>query len=195
MSNAGGFKSLNRYYDMLAGNTVWNPWEPDGAFDALSTITVGATAVASIEFAGIPQTYKHLQLRCHSLKSANPGTLMRVNGNSTVGNYSNHILYGEGSGSALAYTDPNYAGMVWALNDAGTTTIPAIAIIDMLDYASTTKLKTIRSLGGADKNGSGNIYFASGMNTVITSPITSIILNGAGANFNQNSQFTLYGVK
>jgi hypothetical protein len=31
MSNAGGFKTLNRYYDMLAGNTVWNPL-PSGIY-------------------------------------------------------------------------------------------------------------------------------------------------------------------
>jgi hypothetical protein len=169
-------------------------WQPDGAYDSLATVTVGATAVANIEFAGIPNTYKHLQLRCFSLKSSNPGTYIRVNGVSASGNYANHILYGTGS-SALAYTDPNYVGVVWAINDAGTTTIPSIAIVDILDYASTTKLKTFRALGGADTNGAGTVHLGSGMLHTSTSPITSLTINGGGANFNQYTQISLYGVK
>ena len=179
---------------IMASAMSANLWQPEGAYDSLATVTVGATAVANIEFAGIPSTYKHLQLRCFSLKSSNPGTYIRTNGNATAGNYANHILYGTGS-AAAAYTDPNYPGVVWAINDAGTTTIPAIAIVDILDYASTTKLKTFRALGGADTNGGGTVHLGSGMNHTSTSPITSLTINGAGANFNQYSSFSLYGIK
>jgi len=172
-----------------------SPLEVSGAYDALATVTVGATAVANIEFAGIPNTYKHLQFRCLSLKSANPGTNIRINGDATAGNYPQHILYGTGT-AAQAYADTvNYTGFVWGINDAGSTTAPVVSIIDILDYTSTTKLKTIRALGGADTNGDGQIWLGSGMNKVITAPITSITFNGGGANFNQYTQFTLYGVR
>jgi hypothetical protein len=35
------------YKSMLAGNTTWIDWEPGGAFDALGTVTVGSTSLAS----------------------------------------------------------------------------------------------------------------------------------------------------
>ena len=181
---------------IMASAMSANLWQPEGAYDSLATVTVGATAVANIEFTGIPQTYKHLQLRCLSLKSSNPGTNIRINGDATAGNYPQHILYGTGTGSAQAYADiVNYTGFVWGVDDAGSTTVPVASIIDILDYTSTTKLKTIRALGGADRNGAGQIWLGSGMNKVITAAVTSITFNGNGANFNQYSSFSLYGVK
>ena len=180
---------------IMASAMSANLWQPQGAYDALSTVTVPSGGLASVTFAGIPNTYKHLQIRCSTLRTTNPGILMQINGDATAGNYPQHILYGDGA-SAAAYADiTNYTGFVWGANDLGTTTIPGIGIIDILDYANTSKLKTFRSLTGTDKNGSGTIAFASGFNKVITSAITSITFNGAGANFNQNSTFTLYGVK
>jgi hypothetical protein len=182
------------YKSMLAGNTTWIDWQPAGAYDALATVTAPSGGLSSVTFAAIPNNYRQLQIRCFSLKSSNPGTLLRINGDGTVGNYPQRILYGTGSGTAQTYTDPNYAGFVWGLNDTGTSTIPAISIIDILDYSSTTKLKVMRTIGGSDANGSGNVYFSSGMNKVITDPINSITLV-TGANFNQHSQFTLYGIR
>lgn len=163
------------------------------AYESIATVTVGAGGTSAITFSSIPQTYQHLQIRCNSLKSTNPGTLLRINGIST--NYANHILYGDGAGSAQAYTDPNYQGIVWALNDNGSATVPTAAIVDILDYASTTKLKVIRAIGGADLNGSGNVYIGSGMYTASTQAITSLTFFGSGANYNQNTQIALYGIK
>jgi hypothetical protein len=68
-------------------------------------------------------------------------------------------------------------------------------IIDILDYANTSKYKTQRGLGGADLNGSGYISFNSG-NWRNTNAITSISLTPLyGSQFAQYSSFALYGIK
>jgi hypothetical protein len=196
-SNAGGFKSLNRYYDMLAGNAAWNPWEPDGAFDSLSTVTVPSGGLATITFAGIPNTYKHLQLRvlCRSDFAATlVGFHIRPNGE-TGANFSDHYLRGDGSsptagGNANA-TFPNLGYIPGA--SYSSSTFSAI-VVDILDYTNTNINKSMRSLSGFDTNGAGMVALnsASWRNTAAINSLA--IIPGAG-NFNQNSQFTLYGVK
>ena len=192
MSNAGGFKSLNRYYDMLAGNTVWNPWEPQGAFDALSTVTVGATAVSSITFAGIPNTYKHLQLRLMQKGTTRAG--MSFNGDTTLSNYYAHFLYGTGSAAAAGA-----GASSWPISVGSAAGQFGVAVVDILDYTNTNKNKVWRSLTGIDENGSGLIILYSG-NWSNTSAINSITIYPQEAatspgSFLQHSQFTLYGVK
>jgi hypothetical protein len=190
MSNAGGFKSLNRYYDMLAGNTVWNPWEPDGAYDALSTVTVGATAVSSITFAGIPNTYKHLQVRILQMTSGTINPKLKINNDGTGSNYYMHSIYNNNP-NVSAYNEANNAsGISYLYNE---TTQPAVAIIDILDYASTTKNKTLRDLGAYDANGSGYIFYRSG-GWFSTAAINSLTFTEP-SNFLQHTQFSLYGVK
>jgi hypothetical protein len=194
LSNAGGFKALTRYPDMLAGNTVWNPWEPQGAYDALATVTVGATAVSSITFAGIPTGYKHLQIRALYLNSSSYSNVqMQFNGD-TGSNYSWHELYGDGSAvGATAYTSQTNIRPI--LGAVGTTN-QAVGIIDILDYASVSKNKTTRSLSGADTNGGTNYVLSrSGLWMNSSSAISSIVFTAQAGNFNQYSQFALYGVK
>ena len=189
MSNAGGFKSLNRYYDMLAGNTVWNPWSPDGAYDALSTITVGASAVSSVTFAGIPNTYKHLQIRAMYKCSTTDNPYMRVNGDSSS-IYSWHHLYGDGS-SALNNGNSSQSFTYFGFSQ--NTTNPNVGIVDILDYANVSKNKTFRILAGQDNNGSGELALWSGSYQSL-SAINSVTFT-TGGTFTQYSQFSLYGVK
>jgi hypothetical protein len=189
MSNAGGFKSLNRYYDMLAGNTVWNPWEPDGAFDALATVTVPATAVASITFAGIPNTYKHLQIRAMYKCSTTDNPYMRVNGDSSS-IYSWHHLYGDGASAA---SNGNSSQSFTYFGYSQNTTNPNVGVVDILDYANVSKNKTFRILAGQDNNGSGEVALWSGSYQSL-SAINSVTFT-TGGTFTQYSQFTLYGVR
>jgi hypothetical protein len=68
-------------------------------------------------------------------------------------------------------------------------------ILDFLDYADTNKFKTMRSLGGVDLNGAGEVNFYSGMYSS-TNAISGITLApGVGTNFLQYSSFALYGIK
>jgi hypothetical protein len=196
MSNAGGMATITRYTDMLAGNATWNPWEPQGAFDALSTVTVGAGGVASIEFAGIPQGYKHLQIRYIARGSSSDNVFyLRCNSDSTSGNYANHLLYGDGSSAAASasLTEPGTT-YVSLSNSSRLASTFAAGVVDILDYANTNKYKTQRALTGREDNSAGIVILASGL-WKNTAAITSVSCVPVTGNFAEYSQFTLYGIR
>jgi hypothetical protein len=177
-----------------ASNSITTPTEfvPESGYDALATVTLASSA-STVTFAGIPSGYKHLQIRIMNLSSsAESDIVMRFNADSGA-NYSQHAIYGGGSGTPGSYGTINSTYASAGLT--GGTTYPSVSIIDILDYANTNKFKTTRSLSGDDTNGAGYIFYYSG-NWRSTNAITSITLTHfQSANFNQNSSFALHGVK
>ena len=179
---------------IIASQISGHLWAPEGAYDSLATVTLSA-ATASITFAGIPTGYKHLQIRGIA-KSAGSGTNgdMTINGD-TGNNYAWHELGGNG---AVAYTSASASraniANVFDLNASTNTNIFGASIIDILDYANTSKNKTVRTIGGTDLNGSGGVALWSGL-WMNTAAITSITITGRSANIAQYSSFALYGVK
>jgi hypothetical protein len=198
MSNAGGMSTITRYTDMLAGNTTWNPWEPQGAYDALSTVTVPSGGVASITFAGIPQGYKHLQVRVMTRSTASGGedfSSLRLNGDSGSSYYW-HFLFGNGAsanasnpGASSTFIYP-YAipASGFLANSFG------VQVIDILDYSSTSKNTTVRTVAGYDDNSTGGRIALTSGAWFNASAVNSLTFT-CGGNFAQHSQFTLYGVK
>jgi hypothetical protein len=172
---------------------------PDGAFDALATVTLSA-ATSTITFAGIPNTYKHLQIRFIARSNNNTSdgsgsTGIRLNSDSGS-NYAAHQLSGNGaSATSEAFTSQTYMfGYMMAGGLAAANTFGA-GVIDILDYSSTNKNKTLRTLSGFDNNGTGTVRLSSGL-WMNTSAVTNIFIdNRDGWSFTQHSQFTLYGVK
>jgi hypothetical protein len=165
---------------------------PFGAFDALSTVTVGATAVSEIYFLGVPTGYKHLQIRGSLLgSSTNDDVLAQFNG--ATSGYAYHEMRANGS-TVTSGGSANTTGFYVATN-ALSTSFPTVFVMDVLDYASTSKNKTAKILQGKDSNGGGTISLFSGLYHGTTNPITSIRIYAAGGNFNQYSSFALYGVK
>ena len=193
-SNAGGFTTKTRYPDMLAGNTVWNPYSPTGSYDSLASVTVGSTAQSSITFSGIPPTYTHLQLR--SFAGTNPASdpYVRFNGDGGT-NYSSHLLYGTGSAASSYFNGASATSMPWLTgNSYGTANAFGASIVDIFDYANTNKYKTARALYAYDTNGAGQMNLSSGL-WMSTSAINSIAFTANAGNFITNSSFALYGVK
>lgn len=111
----------------------------------------------------------------------------------TGSNYSWHVLYGTGASALAAGGGSN--SFMYASNIASATSNFTGGVIDILDYASTSKYKTMRTLGGYDANGSGEIALFSGL-WQSTSALTSIKLypNSSGT-YSQYSHFALYGIK
>ena len=168
-----------------------------GDYESIATTTLGSDT-ASVTFSSIASTWTHLQLRviARTNRSANFDTMrFELNGD-TGNNYAYHSLYGDGSaaGASAATTQPYMSFDRLAGNNAGASTFGAL-IIDLLDYTNTNKYKTARNLGGADNNGSGELYFQSGL-WQSTNAVTQIkIFPGVGTNFKANSHFALYGIK
>jgi hypothetical protein len=168
---------------------------------------VPSGGVATITFAGIPNTYKHLQIRAIGQSSrATFGfddVILRFNGD-TGTNYARHYLGGDGSSAyAGAANTPStyiYTDSIIGSSTAGASFFGGF-VMDIFDYTSTLKNKTVRTLGGIDLNGTvggqgGRITLNSGLWFATPSAINSLILSTAsGTNFSQHSQFTLYGVR
>lgn len=182
---------LGIYASQISGHLVTSSYE------SIATVNVGAGGSSTITFSSIPSTYKHLQLRClwKDLNNATINASMQLNGD-TAANYSYHWLTGDGSSASAAGGGSASNITVIGQSRAGSNVFGGI-IIDILDYASTTKNKTVRSLSGTDANGSGNIFFTSGGWYNSSNAINSISLttNGVTIGFSQYSSFALYGIK
>jgi hypothetical protein len=160
---------------------------------------VGSGGQSSIAFTSIPSTYKHLQVRmiAKTDRALNrDSVLVTLNSDSTA-KYTRHGVYGDGASVATESTSSYTTSMI-AYRASGNTSASNIfgaIILDFLDYADTNKFKTMRSLGGVDLNGAGEINFYSGMYSS-TNAISGITLApGVGTNFLQYSSFALYGIK
>jgi len=178
-----------------ASNSVTTPaaFTPEGAYDSLATITVPSGGLASITFAGIPNNYKHLQLR---YITRNDGAayyvLLRFNSD-TGNNYANHQL--SGNGTILLSTANASDGSIYLPRNGSTDNVFGAGIVDILDYANTSRNKTVKAFGGYDRNGDGQaLDFFSGL-WMNTSAINTVTLFVFASVYSQNSQFTLYGVK
>ena len=173
----------------ITGNLVTNSYE------SIATVTVGSGGASNIEFTSIPSGFTHLQIRLINDTSAGDVNIRAQFNGDTGGNYSWHTLYGPGNGSA--YSDFNgvsstyYGSFSRGGNGSG---IFGASIVDILDYKNTNKYKTVRSLTGKDSNGAGIMWLSSGL-WQSTTAISSIKIFPESGNFNQYSQFALYGVR
>lgn len=172
-----------------------------GAMFPLQVITVGSAGAASIEFTNIPSTYTHLQIRGLG-RSSGAGSVdfakMQFN-NDTTSNYATHYLYGTGASAlATAFSSSAYIYQDFYAGAAANASVFSGFVIDILDYRSTNKNKTVRMLSGWDNNGAtnnGNIALQSGLWFKTPEAITSIKLTMNNGSFVQYSSFALYGVK
>lgn len=170
--------------------------------EPIATTLVGSGGVNQVTFNDIPQTYKHLQLRImarSTIADTNDFVIIKFNGDSGA-NYTYHYLRGDGTSASAqgsGYGTSDYlrsAGFISGAN--ATSQVFGASVVDILDYANTSKLKTIRTLTGKDANSNnsdGRIYLWS-LLWGSTDAITSINLT-TQANIAQYSRFSLYGIK
>jgi len=187
-------QGLPKYRSMLAGNDAYVP----PSFESIATAT-GNGSSNTITFNSIPSTYQHLQIRITSRDTVtgttNEDIRLRFNNISTA-SYVRHNLSGDGANAtAGASTSQTYLDIYQVSPKAGTTAnIFGGVIVDIHDYKSTTKNKTVRAFGGADLNGSGDIGLHSGL-FIDTTAISRIDIISNGTAFATNSTFALYGIK
>ena len=175
-----------------------NFFVPGGAFESIATVTVGSGGASSIEFTSIPSTFHHLHLRMIFRNSSTNGssrtTKLTFNAD-TAANYAYHQLYGDGSSAAAnADSNVNYIFTSTTTISTDTASVFAAMLLDVLDYASTSKFKTVRGFHGRDQNGAGLALLDSGL-WRSTSAVTSLTLAPIGNNFAQHTTAALYGIK
>jgi hypothetical protein len=169
-----------------------------GSYESIASAT-GTGSSNTITFSSIPSTYKHLQIRFNAKTASISDTpIMRFNSDSGS-NYALHNLQGQGS-AASASGGTGYSFVFVSTLAAGTSpTYPMVVISDIIDYASTTKNKTVRNFVGMDNNNSepanglGSVVLQSGL-WLNTNAISSITIS-VTANFTTDSTFALYGIK
>jgi hypothetical protein len=177
------------------------------SYESIATVTVGAGGSSAVTFSSIPSTYKHLQIRCLTRGTSNNTApiYLTVNGD-TAANYSTHQLLGNG---ATAYAD-GHANASYIIDGWGgfqtfsggdLANTFGVGIIDILDYANTSKYKTARALWGRDNNSSGSItgrvVFESGSwrSTSAINSLSFVTDATYGITWAQYTQFALYGIK
>jgi hypothetical protein len=161
------------------------------SYESIATANItGSSKVITIS--SIPTTFKHLQLRIAMLATSGDCGIT-VNGD-TAANYARHVLRGDGSTvSSFGVASTNVTANLFP--GGISNTYPSVAIIDILDYGSTSKYKTFRIFSGQDFNGSGYLEPCSGL-WMNTAAINSITVTTAGAaNWSATSRVALYGIK
>ena len=164
------------------------------SYDSIATTTVGSGGASSITFnlSGV-SGYKHLQIRALMQQTGSGASEQVLRFNSDSGsNYAWHQTYGDGS-TAAGQGSASQTGIGYAWSPQGGIAYGGL-VLDILDYASTNKYKTTRSLNAWDRNGSGYVLIRSGL-WLNTAAITSITLTSTGTDYAQYSSFALYGIK
>lgn len=152
----------------------------------------GTGAAGSFNFTNIPQTYTHLQLRLTVRNYTTVPTLYHYfNGDFAGTNYAQHLLAGDGASPFTSYnTSIPYFVMDSMPKSNDTASVNGSVIIDVLDYTSTSKYKTVKVTFGYDLNGSGRVGIWSGV-WMSTAAINSWILTPG---FSTASRADLYGI-
>lgn len=147
---------------------------------------------ASITFSSIPQDYKHLQLRFVARSTASNGTLIVRFNNDTGANYTLHRLTGNGtsvtSGGFIGLNKAVYAAIPGTADSTGSF---GIGIVDILDYNSNVKNKTVKTLTGKILQ---SIELSSDL-WINTGAITSVEITDENLIYLAGSRFSLYGIK
>jgi hypothetical protein len=169
-----------------------------GAYDLLET-TLISTNTASVTFSslGSYSAYKHLQVRMVARSSVTNRADIHLTFNAdSTSSYAYHTLFGAGSSVASNNESATTAIQIQALATLSGSTADSFGagILDILDFSSSNKNSTTRTLYGRALGSGFGVGLASGLYTK-TDAITSLTLTAFQFNFVSGSRFSLYGVK
>jgi hypothetical protein len=176
------------YKSMLAGNSAFVP----PAYELIETTILGS-ATSEVVFSSLAtyaSTYKHLQLRAVTRSTVGGNARIRFNGD-TGANYSWHLVYGTGNAVATSLGTNSSEMLATAQTPSAANQFTA-HVIDILDFASTSKNKTIRSIGGSPAT-SEVVFFSGAWRNL--AQITSVTMRLSSSSFAAGSRFSLYGIR
>jgi hypothetical protein len=154
--------------------------------------TLGS-AVASVTFSSIPQTYTDLQILI-SGRSARSGILddLYLNFNSSTANFAGIILYTDNGSSAGSFSSGRSNGFLTG-NSATSNTFSNMSVY-IANYTS-SNFKPISSDGVGENNATAVGMALTANLWSNTAAITSINLSFGSFDFMTNSTLYLYGIK
>ena len=165
------------------------------AYVPLANLTLGASAT-SVTFSSINQTYKDLIIVIDNAKSLS-GTLnagFRFNGD-TAANYTYVNVYGSGTTSATATQTLAYGNLAGG-TDYLVTNAVWNSIVNIMDYSTTDKHKTVLSRANRAITGAGGGGTSMAVNRwANTAAVTTIALSPEfTGSWATGTTFALYGV-
>jgi len=186
--------------ELIGGAKVygWGKLDIPPAFESIASNS--GPIGNGVSFQSIPGTYTALQLRFNNLRmasgySTNKNIRIRFNNISTAAQYTSHWVNGNGGApSAGSYVNDGVATGIFLYDGVAPAgaTYGACGIIDIHDYTSTTRNKTVRGFCGYDQNGSGEVALSSGV-WINTAAVTRIDVTVAG--YADTGTIELYGIK
>jgi hypothetical protein len=163
-------------------------------FESIASFT--PTGTNTVTFSSIPQTYKHLQLRINAFSQTAQPIRIRFNGD-TGSNYWWDYFGTTGSGISTSGAASVATSIFSGLLQYQDSTFPGVGIIDIIDYASTSKAKVTKHIMSHERGGAGSGFAMSDGVWTSNSAITSItvLCDGSSSNYTTGTVISLYGIK
>ena len=164
----------------------------------IQTVTVG-TAVATIDFTSIPQTYTDLKIVLSVRSDRNTGTQsdFQLRFNSNTSNYSRNFVQGNGSSTSSGLDSGASFGLIGtSVQDTDTASVFGSAEVYIPNYTS-ANFKSWSSDSVRENNAtSGSQILVNGMwsDTAAITSVTFYVESNTQL-FKQYSSATLYGIK
>ena len=165
------------------------------SFESIATLTP-VSSTATLDFTSIPSTYKHLQIRFKFQDNGQAGNVpyMLFN-NSTSAIYTRHTLNTNGS-TVNAFSETSTTQSQFSFSTGANADYATVGIVDIHDYASTTKNKTVRYIAGLDRNTNSGSFLQLQSNLfATTTAISSIQIKSFAGLWNIGTSVALYGIK
>ena len=145
-----------------------------------------ASAVATVTFSSIPQTYTDLVLICIGFDTGGETNIPTQFNGDTATNYSGTYLIGNGTTSGSSRVSSTTFTPIGRIG--GSSSNLGTTVAHFMNYSNTSTYKTIISRGSA-----GNALEWAGL-WRSTSAITSMSFTAGGTSFGIGTTFTLYGI-
>ena len=173
------------------------------SYESIATLTPSSGAT-SVNFTSIPSTYSHLQIRATYKDTTTSDQTTDITfyfngGTGSFQKFAYHNLLGNGaSATASAASTQTYSDFEFGSSSAtGMSNIVGVGIIDIIDYASTTKNKTVRMFGGMNANATTSTHKLT-LGSAFwnqTTAISEINIFAGYSAFATGTTFALYGIK
>ena len=163
-------------------------------YEPIATQTL-SSAAATVTFSSISGSYTDLRLVIiYGAVSADQVLKLKLNSD-TGTNYSNTIVYGNGTTASSSRSSNNAFGYVSLAIGTGTNAYSSITTLDFMNYSNSTTNKTILARTGNTDTGTTKGTEANVILWRNTSAINDISFSCTSGNILAGSTFTLYGIK